>query len=252
MNDHLKLFEPIVDADISHSIARQIKELIRKGKLEPGDRLPSERELTRELQVSRSALREAFHALEATGFVRVLPGKGTFITDPAAAGSTLESMMWGWLNGGQKALSELFEVRLLLEVEAAGLAAERVNGESLQAIKDALRRIAQAAERRNPQEMAEADLNFHRCIFLAANNSLLLTLIDAIAVPLAEMRLAAFQLSGGLPQTVRNHVLLLEAIQSRDSDQARRAMMTHLDSTRRNMMVYLAQLAEPTATEAHA
>jgi GntR family transcriptional repressor for pyruvate dehydrogenase complex len=239
VNNQNSNFEPINDGDISQAIARQIKGLIRVGKLETGDRLPGERELTRELGVSRASLREAFRALQATGFVKVIPGKGTYIQDPSSGGGALESVMWPWLTGSQEALVELFEVRELLEVEAAGLAAERATPAGRAEISKCLAALADAVARHDLEEMALADIAFHRSIFLATGNTLLLTLIDAIGIPLRETRRAAFRMSGGIPQTFERHAFILKMIQARDPRRAQNAMRKHLESSRDGMLAYL-------------
>ena len=204
------MFQVIEGGNIPQSIVKQVKVLIREGHLAYGDQLLGERQLMRELNVSRSSLREALQVLEATGFVRIVPGKGTFVQPPTTPSELLvETIMWPWSDPGEEALAELFEVRRLLEVEAAGLATERAMSEALEQIRSRLDHFVSVVESREIRGMAHSDVEFHRAIFLATGNKLLLTLIDSIESPLRELREFAFRVSGGRPETIENHTRVL-------------------------------------------
>ena len=139
--------------------------------------------------------------------------------------------MWAWNNGDAKVLSELFQVRVLLEVEAAGLAAEGADAQAVAAIRSAFEQLVAAVNRRDVEKMADADVKFHRAIVVAARNNLMVTLLDSISIPLRDHRVLAFRLSGGHPQTIPNHEAILEAIEARDPKAAREAMKRHLDAS---------------------
>jgi GntR family transcriptional repressor for pyruvate dehydrogenase complex len=233
---------PVEGRDIPRLIEKQIKSLVLKGRLLPGDKLPSQRRLVRELQVSRSSLREGLQMLETSGIVKIIPGKGTYIQQPRVSADYLNETILGSWSGSdeEKMVSELFETRRLLEVEAAGMAAQRATARSIEKIQECLDRLTSMVEMRNIEGMAEADIEFHRSIFIAADNGLLLALIDSIAESLRETRKFAFRLSGGLPQTRERHDAILKAIQARDPDRARATMAVHLDESRRFLDLYLA------------
>lgn len=246
-----RIFQPITDTDhvsIPRSIMRQIKALIMEGKLAPGDRLPGERQLMTELNVGRSTLREALQALEAVGLVKIVPGKGTFIQKVPSPPAPDLVPIWEWPSPPQNALADLFEVRTLLEVHAAGLAAERATPEAIDAVRAALGHLAMAIAKRDAEEMAIADMEFHRSLFLAAGNSYLVTLIDSIGAALHDARLSAFRLSGGLARTVPDHAAILEAVEARDRQRARETMAAHLAETYRLFILYLEKSDETAAS----
>ncbi|MFP4388103.1 MAG: FadR/GntR family transcriptional regulator, partial [Desulfococcaceae bacterium] len=127
------LFKKIPQRKVSHRVCDQIQELIASGRLRPGERLPSERELTALFDVSRSSVREAILKLECLGFVEQRHGEGTFIksvTDAplAEAGAVLV--------GREDFLFDLMEVRNELETWAAALAAERASDAEIREMRE--------------------------------------------------------------------------------------------------------------------
>lgn len=236
------MFEPIVDGGIPQSIVKQIKSLMAKGQLEIGDRLPGERRLMQQLQVSRSSLREALQSLEATGFVKVIPGKGTFIQDPSErTGLLLESMIWPWAEQGGKPLGELMQVRIMLEAESASLAASRANTQDLELIRAELDLLARAHARHRIDEMISTNISFHRSIALATGNSFMVTLADSIQEALLEFTSFAIRLSGGVPDSVAQHERIYQAIASGDPAAARSEASRHLERTMEVLDLYLAR-----------
>ena len=117
------ILKPIRTRKIYEQIVDQIGQLVAQGQLQPGDRLPSERELVERFQVSRASIREALSALEMMGLIEVRSGEGTFIRQV-----NIESVVTplAWMLFIEKDTDlELYEARKILEVQAAGLAAER-------------------------------------------------------------------------------------------------------------------------------
>ena len=237
------MFEPIVDGSIPQSIVKQIKRRIANGDFAVGDVLPGERRLMQQLQVSRSSLREALQSLEATGFVKVIPGKGTFIQDPAEkSGLLLESMIWPWAEQGGKPLTELMEVRSMLEAEAAALAAQRASPHDLDDIRSELELLAKAHASRRINEMISTNISFHRSITLATGNRLLVTLAESIQETLREFTSFAIRLSGGVPNSVAQHERIFRAIASGDPKASRAEASRHLERTMEVLDLYLARV----------
>ena len=116
-------FAVIKQKRVYEDIVGQVQALIQEGVLKPGDRLPPERELAERLRVSRSSLREAIRALELRGLVVSRPGAGTFVSTESV--ETILSVIAASINGSGGYLSDIFEVRHLLEPKIAALAAER-------------------------------------------------------------------------------------------------------------------------------
>lgn len=210
---------------LSDKVAELLLETILSRGLRPGDRLPSERELGDQFGVSRTVIREAVRALAAKGVIEVRTGSGLRVA--AVNASAVSESIGLYLRGGSLEYAKVHEVRKLLEIEIAGLAAERAKEEQLERLRancDALERaIAEDVER-----ASRLDLEFHREIARATDNELYLVLLDSIGEALLEIRRG--NLAGGAgPETILLHRRIYERIAARDRDGAREAMARHLD-----------------------
>src|SRR5262245_3287601 len=149
--------QPIPHVDITAEVIERIKRLLASGELQPGARLLPEREFSRILGISRPSLRQALKVLMAIGIVECKVGKGTYIRKEMAAQMLEQSMHFLSLTGGIS-LTELFEVRKVVEVELAGLAATRATSDDLVKIKECLVAMSQTADR--PNEYLPHNVNF--------------------------------------------------------------------------------------------
>lgn len=131
--------KPIKTKKIYEEIVEQIKELFAQGDLKPGDKLLSEREFAERLQVSRASVREALSALEAMGLIEIKPGEGTFIRQMGVS-SIIEPLALLLLMEKDQVF-ELFELRKILEVEAAGLAALRATSEDVERMFEVIKKM---------------------------------------------------------------------------------------------------------------
>jgi GntR family transcriptional repressor for pyruvate dehydrogenase complex len=223
-------FKPIKTRRIYEEIVDQLKFLIIKGNLKPGDKLPSERELSERLGVSRSSVREALSALEAMSILDIRSGEGTFVRQTSQS-ATIEPLAWV-LTVENNPVIQLMEVRRVLEVEAAGLAARRATGYQLEKIVEALNAMKEAAEK---QELAvEYDLKFHFTIAEATHNTILLRIMNTVADIMHQTFRANRQQLYGSPgmaeRIIREHSLILEAIQERNPAEASKRMLEHLNN----------------------
>src|SRR5215217_1239373 len=139
------LVEPVRRSRLSHQIVLQLTELIRDGRLRPGDRLPGERELAEQLKVSRSSLREALRAMESAGLVVSQHGSGVYVRDAVAwdAVSPLALV----LQASGDTVGDLWEIRLIVEPEIAARAALRATAEDLATLTALLGRQEGALDR---------------------------------------------------------------------------------------------------------
>lgn len=221
-------FKPIKTKKIYEEIIDQVKAMINNGTLRPGDRLMSERELAEKLQVGRSAVREAFRVMEALGIIKIKPGEGTFINE-IPADSLVNAFSTVLMANGETA-RELMELRKILEVEAAGMAAQRCTPEQLEVISRALQQMEQDLKEGNLGE--EADMKFHFAVAEATQNSLLVKLMNTIADAMTRLLAAArhqmYKDSANPPRLYQEHRLIYRAIKNADSSAARRAMLEHL------------------------
>ncbi|MEW5979361.1 MAG: FadR/GntR family transcriptional regulator [Acidobacteriota bacterium] len=209
---------------VTQEIVRQLSQLIAAERWNPGDRLPSEFELAEEFQVGRGAIREALKALAVVGFVRVKRGKGTFVADrsdflirPALLG--LEPY---------NDLQSLIEVRTLIEVETAGLAAARANNDEIQSIESFVGQMTKSIREKNLVDFLNYDVGFHFAVARASHNPLL----SQCATLIRNMMQTWIALSVDSPQVAeqahQQHKRILKAIQSRKPIAARNAMRRHL------------------------
>jgi DNA-binding FadR family transcriptional regulator len=207
-------------------VAERIQELIREQRMEPGARLPSERELAAALQVSRASLREGLIALELGGVVEVRSGSGVYVSARPASPADVPK--------GGPGPFEVLSARNLIETEAAAMAARNASPAALQAILAAVLEMERSHEDRSSNE--QADRNFHLAIAHATGNAALVGVVDylwrqrnSLWHRLKELyRTEELRLS-----TLRDHRAILEAIATRDGPAARRAMRLHLERVTR-------------------
>ena len=157
---------------LSDSTVEQVLELVHEGRLPPKTKLPSEREMVGLLGVSRTSYREAVRILETMGVLRVVSGRGTWVSErPDWAAANLGM---GWLATNERYVFELLEVRNALEAKAVALAADRASEPQLEAIRQQLDRIRRAAVGGDQDEILAADAAFHMAVAEASGNRILM------------------------------------------------------------------------------
>ena len=228
------MYKAVQSSRLYEQIVKQIEESILKGALKPGDQLPAERDLAQQFGVSRTAVREAVKTLREKGLVESYSGRGTFITNGTsqAIKQSLDFMM---RIGQQDGLAQLAEVRQILEPEIVALAASRVQEQHLAMMREAVAVTDEAL--RDPDAYIEADLDFHLSLAEAAENPIILSLIDSIVGLLREQRLRIFYVDGGPERGQFHHKRILEAVERHDADGARDAMRAHLQQVREDSRV---------------
>ena len=210
-------------------IVQQIEESVLKGVLKAGDQLPAERDLALRFGVSRTAVREAVKALREKGLVEAYSGRGTFITDGTSR-AIRQSLGLMVKIGQPSGSNHLAEMRGILEPEIAALAATRIQEPHLTLMREAVALMDRAQE--DPEAYIEADLDFHLALAEAADNPLILSLLDSIVALLREQRIRIFQVEGGPSRGQFHHKRILQAVEQHNSEQARAAMRAHLQQVR--------------------
>ncbi len=214
-------------------VARQIEAMILDGSLKAGQRLPSERTLCEKLRVSRSSLREALKALRARGVIETRRGSGTSIAifQEFQPSTPLQNL----LQNHPGTLSELLETRMLLEGEAAYLAARRATEEDLARLTEAYHRLVAEPEGADPEtteQLVHLDISFHRAIYGAAHNAVLLLALNGIRdLMMSFMHSAANRLYPAVlsrRQINTQHRRIWQAICRREPSAARRATREHI------------------------
>ena len=219
-------FRPVSGVSLADAVVDQLKTLILEGQLQPGDRIPPERDLCEKLGVSRTAVREAKRSLITMGLLEARPGGGTFVRDDVLDFLT-ESLEWGLLLETE-GVAQLIEARSLLEVECAALAAERATEKD----RDVLTKIAGdtqvALDKDDKNAFLEADLALHTAIAEATQNVVLVRMTLAMRSMLRGLFHAVWEIPGCAETAVGRHEEIVDAIMAGDPDRARKAMGKHL------------------------
>ncbi len=230
-------FEQIKRSErLSDKVAQALTDSIVSGRMATGEKLPSERLLCEQFGVSRPVVREAVRDLVAKGLLADHPRRGHVVGELGA--SSVSRSLVLFVGGRRVDYSQLLEVRTVLEVAAAGRAAERPTDEQLEAV-----RLAEEAMTPDlsAADAARADVAFHRAVAEATGNAYYVILIDA----LREVLLVAQQPTLADPKIVRTaraaHRRIFVAICDRDPEGARSAMQAHLDLAGRQVIELLAR-----------
>jgi DNA-binding FadR family transcriptional regulator len=226
--------EPVRPLALKERVIRQLTRLIEDGALQPGDRLPSERELSEELQVSRGTIREAVQFLQTLGLLEIRHGSGTFVRLAKETGDLREGWReWTIRHAGR--VHDLLEIRKALEPFAAELAAERADPEQLDAMEAALELMEPAVEWPDVTALVQADLAFHHALGAASGNAALSEFSDALGEQLVQERGAIWNLPGRPARSHVEHRAIHDAVRSRDPRRARQAVLDHLNSVERDL-----------------
>jgi GntR family transcriptional repressor for pyruvate dehydrogenase complex len=221
-----------------------ILETIVTRSMAPGERLPSERELSEQFQVSRTVVREAVRALAAKGIVQVRSGSGLSVARIDAANVT-ESMRL-FVRGMRLDYSKVHEIRALIEIEVAGLASERAHEADFDRIAENLEEMG--ASLHDSHRSAELDVQFHRELATATHNDLFVVLLDSIGDVLMEIRVITLSRPGRPAEALTAHKRIAEAVSRRKARDARRAMRDHLDDSSQLWRTIQAELGQSIQT----
>jgi GntR family transcriptional regulator, transcriptional repressor for pyruvate dehydrogenase complex len=203
-----------------------VRDLIESGRLRPGDRLPAERDLATLVGVSRPTVRMGLHALAAMGCVQSRHGSGTYITDgPPLLGSESLSLLAA-LHGFTR--EQMYEARRILEVGAAGLAAECATPDQIASLAEEVAGLFSAMD--DPQRFLIHDIDFHRRVAAASGNPIIAAVVEMVSALYYERRreTAAQASDLDLRDAAESHREIYQAIRARNPDAARRAMNEHL------------------------
>jgi len=205
-------------------VTAYVRQLIESGQCRPGDRLPPERELAGLIGVSRPSVRTGLQALAALGVVEARRGSGTFISHnpPCVASGSLR--FFAALHGISN--DQLFEVRRILEMDMAELAAQRATGAQLAAISEEV--MEMFAVREDPEHFLVHDIRFHHAVARAAGNPVLGALAEMVADVFFERRRESLVPWQGAAIAAEHHKRIYHAIRDQDHERARGEMSTHM------------------------
>ena len=207
-------------------VSEEIEKSIEAGRIMPGVLLPSENELSRQFGVSRTVVREAIQGLVARHYLEVKPGNGTYVTSPTVE-SISSSMRLILRTGNVDAdIRKILEVRRLLEVEIAGLAAERRTAADLDELANILKMQSKCCDDR--EDFSRLDVQFHNALADATHNELFSILVNSIADIMLDMRRLGYQAVGMQERSLKHHQAIYEQIRAGNRDNACLEMEYHL------------------------
>jgi GntR family transcriptional repressor for pyruvate dehydrogenase complex len=229
--DIFKSLDSQQNSTTAEGVVIQLRDMIHRGELSSGDRLPPERDLAKLLGVSRPTLRAGIRSLTTVGILQSRQGAGTFVAErdesPTLDSSALRMM--AALHGFTS--DEMFEARLALEMSIAGLAAKRATAEQITLMSEEI--AGMYASLNDPEQYLVHDMRFHQTIAAASGNRILTSLMNMIATILFDSRSKTVKRAKDLKQSAEQHHSIYRAMRERDVDAAEQAMHDHLIETQR-------------------
>jgi len=222
-----KLFSPVKTIKKSDEVYNQLFSLISSGKLSPGDKIPSERELAVELRISRQSIREALNRAEVMGLIKVRQGEGSFIL--SSVKGDLKPPLTLIIEQEVERIFEFLEVRRLVEGWCAEKAALEATGQELQGMREILEKMKKVASK--DKQWEELDLELHLSFVKATHNVIVVHIMEALKVNFGPF----FKFTKAMPSSEKldvlwqHHYEIFRAIERRDPETAKRKVIEHLN-----------------------
>jgi GntR family transcriptional repressor for pyruvate dehydrogenase complex len=222
------MLKPLSRDTLTQQATDTLRRFILTEELEPGDQLPSERDLSESLSVSRNIVREALSVLVADGLIEKKAGRGIFVR-PHDAGVLAQQLQvtldYGGDYGGPN-LADLSEARATVEIGAAHLMAERITDSQIEALETINHSLA--ANLRAGQSTVKDDIEFHKVLFQATHNSVLIELIPLLV---EHFRVTILHQPGAIrrntQRVVDDHQRIIDALRAHNVDDLRQALRAH-------------------------
>lgn len=226
-----KIFMPVEHGKISNEVELQIETLILEGVLRVGDKLPSERELAKSMDISRPILRTALASLEERGLVTIRHGGGAYIAD--IIGTIFAEPVVDLIGRNTKAKSDYLEYRKEIESLTAGLAAERATEQDKELLSNIMQDMEDAHTRKNANQEAKTDVEFHSAIGECTHNIILVHTLrscyELFAGDVFFNRKVIYEEAGSRDALFVQHKAIYQAIMDGDKEKASLAARAHLD-----------------------
>jgi GntR family transcriptional repressor for pyruvate dehydrogenase complex len=221
------LFSPVKTNKKSNEVYNQLFALISSGKLTPGDKIPSERELAAELKISRQSIREALNRAEIMGLIKVRQGEGSFIL--SSVKGALMPPLTLIIEQEAARIFEFLEIRKLVEGWCAEKAALEATGEELQGMQEILEKMKKVAAK--DKQWEELDLELHLSFVKATHNVIAVHIMEALKVNFGPF----FKFTKSMPSSEKMDVLwqhhyeIFKAIECRDPETAKQKVIEHIN-----------------------
>jgi len=226
---------------ITAQVITYILDLIKKGQVKPGERLPTEKQLTEELSVSRTCVREAIKSLESLQLISVRPKIGAVVLEPSPV--ALLNAEYLSTSAFMQQAESLIEFRKVLESGLVALAAEKATESDWTAMREVLaeQEAALKMDRGTPQDdlqfhesLTSTNIRFHKAVAAATRNPLAIMVLEAISAPLRDVSRRTNEMPGVPEAGLRQHWAIYRAIRENNPEKARHAMQAHLKAAERN------------------
>ncbi|WP_312654281.1 FadR/GntR family transcriptional regulator [Proteiniclasticum sp.] len=231
------MFTPVKNTKVYEQVIEQIKYMITSGELKKGDKLPPERELVEKFQVSRTSVREALRALQIIGLIECKQGGGNYIRD-SFEDNLIEplSLMFVLQNSRN---SEILELRRVLEIETATLAAKKIGEKDLKRIGEI---IALMKGEPDEKDNVVLDKELHYLIARASGNRLIVSILTAVSSLMdsfiKEAREAIINKDENKSVLLEHHENIYKALAAHDEKEAAKVMNDHMNLIIRHMDIY--------------
>jgi GntR family transcriptional repressor for pyruvate dehydrogenase complex len=215
--------------------------MIRKGQVKPGERLPTEKQLTEELAVSRTCVREAIKSLQSLQLISVRPKIGAVVLEPSPV--ALINAEYLSTSAFMQQADSLIEFRKVLELGLVALAAEKSTEADWAVMREVLaeQETVLRMDRSTPhadltfhEAIGKINIRFHKAVAEATRNPLAIMVLQAISEPLIEVSRRTNEMPGVPEAGLRQHWAIYRAIRENNSEKARHAMRLHLQAAERN------------------
>lgn len=209
----LDTYEPLREV-----VSEALRDAIRKGILKPGERL-MEIQLSEDLGVSRTPIREAIRKLDQEGYIVMMPRRGAYV-----ASITIRD------------INEIFEIRRALESLSSSLAAERISADELETLQRLLVEIGRYIKLENMEKIVETDIKFHDLLYQASRNERLVGIISNLREQLTRFRTFSMSYPGRLEETLKEHKAMVDAIAKGDAEKAKEAALTQMERSEQTLL----------------
>ncbi|QTL99755.1 FCD domain-containing protein [Iocasia frigidifontis] len=217
--------KPIIKKTAVDLTVENLINYIKDGEAIIGDKLPSENELCKQMNVSRTTIREAFRVLQSKGYINIKTGKGAFVL------SKKENFMQDateWIRKHKIEMSDYIEVRIAMDPLSARLAAKNRTKEDINSLKEMQELFVASVENSDYEKMAELDAKFHERIALASNNDLLVVLGRIVNDFFKVLRKNSFKFEENAKHAILPHQKILDSIIIQDEDKAAKESLLHM------------------------
>lgn len=228
-----EVFSSVRSERLYEKIVLQLMQLIEKGKLKPGDRLPAERKLAETLGCSRTSLREACRVLESEGIIISKPGGGRFV-QRVEQNLTLKYQFNTVSMLEKSAIIYFIEAREALEPKIAELASLRATKENISKLENVLSKMEEKLK--FPEAQVEADSSFHLALAEATQNFVFVSMMESNFNMIRQVRKQTLHSEERYRESLEEHRFILDAIKEGNADKAVQACLTHLKHIRANVL----------------